>query len=82
MEAMTPPQVDTHPLRMTKYCQMPEFVENDTWREPTFTTASFKNSHYNKAHYNNPDFQPEVYNPDAAEEHEKMEASVRGPRRR
>ena len=58
--------VDSHPLRMTKYCQMPEFVENDTWRgTDTLTTPTFKNSHFNKAHYNNPDFQPEVYNPEA-----------------
>ncbi|KAH8897568.1 cysteine proteinase, partial [Thozetella sp. PMI_491] len=54
---------EAHPLRMTKYCQLPEFIENDTWVEPTFTTATFKNSHFNKAHYNNPDFQPEIYNP-------------------
>lgn len=62
-----PPQ--THPLRFSEYCQLPEYVENDTWREPTFQTRTFKNSHFNKAHYNNPNFQPEEYKP-GADEHE------------
>ncbi|KAL2016595.1 hypothetical protein VTK56DRAFT_3296 [Thermocarpiscus australiensis] len=58
-----PPQ--THPLRFSEYCQLPEYVENNTWREPTFQTTTFKNSHFNVAHYNNPNFQPEEYKPDA-----------------
>jgi len=58
----TPP-LQLHPLRFSEYCQMPEYVENDTWREPSFQTSSFKNSHFNVAHYNNPNFQPEEYKP-------------------
>ncbi|KAJ4420209.1 hypothetical protein N0V85_000694 [Neurospora sp. IMI 360204] len=59
-----PPRQQTHPLRFSEYCQMPEYVENDTWREPTFQTSTFKNSHFNVAHYNNPNFQPEEYKPE------------------
>ncbi|CCC07718.1 hypothetical protein SMACR_01285 [Sordaria macrospora] len=59
-----PPPQQTHPLRFSEYCQMPEYVENDTWREPTFQTSTFKNSHFNVAHYNNPNFQPEEYKPE------------------
>lgn len=59
-----PPPPQTHPLRFSEYCQMPEYVENDTWREPTFQTSTFKNSHFNVAHYNNPNFQPEEYKPE------------------
>lgn len=57
------PQPQTHPLRFSEYCQLPEYVENNTWREPTFQTTTFKNSHFNVAHYNNPNFQPEEYKP-------------------
>ena len=60
-----PPPQQTHPLRFSEYCQLPEYVENDTWREPTFQTSTFKNSHFNFAHYNNPNFQPEEYKPEA-----------------
>ncbi|KAL2256068.1 hypothetical protein VTK26DRAFT_2238 [Humicola hyalothermophila] len=70
MSMSTPvPPPQTHPLRFSEYCQLPEYVENDTWREPTFQTRTFRNSHFNKAHYNNPDFQPEEYKPEA-DEHE------------
>jgi ubiquitin thioesterase protein OTUB1 len=60
-----PLQPQTHPLRFSEYCQLPEYVENNTRREPTFQTATFKNSHFNVAHYNNPNFQPEEYKPEA-----------------
>jgi len=74
-----PQQQQTHPLRFSEYCQLPEYVENGTWREPTFQTSTFKNSHFNVAHYNNPNFQPEEYKPDA----EEFEVVVRsGPRKR
>ncbi|KAK3693692.1 peptidase C65 Otubain-domain-containing protein [Podospora appendiculata] len=63
----TPAPQQTHPLRFSEYCQLSEWTENDTWREPTFQTSTFKNSHYNVAHYNNPNFQPEEYKPDADE---------------
>ncbi|KAK0628228.1 peptidase C65 Otubain-domain-containing protein [Bombardia bombarda] len=56
-------QQQLHPLRFSEYCQLPKYVENDTWQEPTFQTSSFKNSHFNVAHYNNPNFQPEEYKP-------------------
>jgi len=59
-----PPQ-QTHPLRFSEYCQLPEYVDNGTWKEPTFQTSTFKNSHFNVAHYNNPNFQPEEYRPEA-----------------
>lgn len=58
-----PPQ--THPLRFSEYCQLPEYVDNNTWRETTCQTSTFKNSHFNVAHYNNPNFQPEEYKPEA-----------------
>ncbi|KAK4673834.1 hypothetical protein QC763_115410 [Podospora pseudopauciseta] len=57
--------LQTHPLRFSEYCQLPEYVENDTWREPSFQTSTFRNSHFNVAHYNNPNFQPEEYRPEA-----------------
>ncbi|KAK1775677.1 peptidase C65 Otubain-domain-containing protein [Copromyces sp. CBS 386.78] len=72
-----PPQ-QTHPLRFSEYCQMPEYVENDTWREPTFQTSTFKNSHFNVAHYNNPNFQPEEYKP----ENDEYDPPPRGGRKR
>lgn len=56
-----------HPLRFSEYCQLREYTDNNTWREPSFTTATFKNSHFNVAHYNNPNFQPEEYKPEADE---------------
>ncbi|KAK3383514.1 peptidase C65 Otubain-domain-containing protein [Lasiosphaeria ovina] len=62
--APTTPQQD-HPVRFNKYCQLPEYVANGMWREPTFLTTTFKNSHFNVAHYNNPNFQPEEYKPEA-----------------
>jgi len=58
-----PARNGTPPLRFSEYCH-PSFIENDIWREPTFTTNTFKNSHFNVAHYNNPNFQPEEYRPD------------------
>jgi ubiquitin thioesterase protein OTUB1 len=70
MPVPTPaPAPQTHPLRFSEYCQLPEYVENNTWREPTFQTTTFKNSHFNVAHYNNPNFQPEEYKP-GAEDHD------------
>lgn len=68
MPTPAPPQ-QTHPLRFSEYCQLPEYVENTTWREPTFQTSTFKNSHFNVAHYNNPNFQPEEYKPET-EDHD------------
>ncbi|KAK4236105.1 peptidase C65 Otubain-domain-containing protein [Achaetomium macrosporum] len=59
------PAAQTHPLRFSEYCQLPEYVENNTWREQTLQTTTFKNSHFNVAHYNNPNFQPEEYKPGA-----------------
>ncbi|KAK4447455.1 peptidase C65 Otubain-domain-containing protein [Podospora aff. communis PSN243] len=59
-----PPQ-QTHPLRFSEYCQLPEYLDNGPWKEPTFQTSTFKNSHFNVAHYNNPNFQPEEYKPEA-----------------
>ncbi|KAK0656283.1 peptidase C65 Otubain-domain-containing protein [Cercophora newfieldiana] len=59
------PAQQTHPLRFSEYCQLPEYVDNGTWKEPTFQTSTFKNSHFNVAHYNNPNFQPEEYKPEA-----------------
>ncbi|AEO65607.1 f269be01-2657-4f0a-9429-421a051efec3 [Thermothielavioides terrestris] len=59
-----PPAPQTHPLRFSEYCQLPEYVENNTWREQTLQTSTFKNSHFNVAHYNNPNFQPEEYKPE------------------
>ena len=73
-----PPPQQTHPLRFSEYCQMPEYVENDTWREPTFQTSTFKNSHFNVAHYNNPNFQPEEYKP----ENDEYDPPPRGGRKR
>ncbi|KAM7201919.1 Peptidase C65 Otubain domain containing protein [Naviculisporaceae sp. PSN 640] len=61
------PGLQHHPLRFSEYCQMPEYVENVTSREPTFQTSTFRNSHFNVAHYNNPNFQPEEYKPDSDE---------------
>ncbi|KAK5656367.1 hypothetical protein OQA88_4747 [Cercophora sp. LCS_1] len=60
-------QVQTNPLRFSEYCQLPEYVGNNSWpKEPDLQTATFKNSHFNTAHYNNPNFQPEEYKgPDA-----------------
>lgn len=70
MPVPTPaPAPQTHPLRFSEYCQLSEYVDNNTWREPTFQTTTFKNSHFNVAHYNNPNFQPEEYKP-GAEDHE------------
>ncbi|KAH6630528.1 peptidase C65 Otubain-domain-containing protein [Chaetomium sp. MPI-SDFR-AT-0129] len=63
-----PPQ--THPLRFSEYCQLPEYVENNTWREQTLQTTTFKNSHFNVAHYNNPNFQPEEYKPESDDHHD------------
>lgn len=63
----TPPAQTNHPLRFSEYCQLPEYVGNNTWKEPTFQTSTFKNSHFNVAHYNNPNFQPEEYKPEADE---------------
>lgn len=57
------PAPQTHPLRFSEYCQLPEYVDNNTWREQTLQTTTFKNSHFNVAHYNNPNFQPEEYRP-------------------
>ncbi|KAL2145526.1 hypothetical protein VTI28DRAFT_6918 [Corynascus sepedonium] len=59
------PAPQTHPLRFSEYCQLPEYVDNNTWREPALQTTTFKNSHFNVAHYNNPNFQPEEYKPGA-----------------
>ncbi|KAK4227500.1 putative ubiquitin thioesterase [Podospora fimiseda] len=75
------PELETeqNPLRFSEYCQMPEFLENGTWREPNFQTSSFKNSHFNVAHYNNPNFQPEEYKPgedDPPPRNTKKRASV------
>lgn len=64
-----------HPLRFSEYCQLPEYVENDTWREPVFQSSTFKNSHFNVAHYNNPNFQPEEYKP----ENDEHELSLQRP---
>jgi len=64
IRAPAPPQ-QTHPLRFSEYCQLREYVDNGTWKEPTFQTSTFKNSHFNVAHYNNPNFQPEEYKPEA-----------------
>lgn len=61
-----PAPTGTPPLRFSEYCH-PSLVENDIWREQTFTTNTFKNSHFNVAHYNNPNFQPEEYRPDGDE---------------
>lgn len=58
------PALQTYPLRLSEYCQMPEYVENVNNREPTFQTSTFRNSHFNVAHYNNPNFQPEEYKPE------------------
>ncbi|KAK3298637.1 peptidase C65 Otubain-domain-containing protein [Chaetomium fimeti] len=64
LPAPTPaPAPQTHPLRFSEYCQLPEYVDNNTWREQTLQTTTFKNSHFNVAHYNNPNFQPEEYKP-------------------
>ncbi|KAK0737442.1 peptidase C65 Otubain-domain-containing protein [Apiosordaria backusii] len=68
------PPLQTHPLRFSEYCQLPEYVENDTWREPSFQTSTFRNSHFNVAHYNNPNFQPEEYRPET----EDYDAPQRG----
>ncbi|KAK4156760.1 peptidase C65 Otubain-domain-containing protein [Chaetomidium leptoderma] len=57
------PAPQTHPLRFSEYCQLPEYVDHSTWREQTLQTTTFKNSHFNVAHYNNPNFQPEEYRP-------------------
>ncbi|KAM7205259.1 Peptidase C65 Otubain domain containing protein [Rhypophila sp. PSN 637] len=57
----------TYHLRLSEYCQMPEYVENVTSREPAFQTSTFRNSHFNVAHYNNPNFQPEEYKPESDE---------------
>ena len=73
----TPAQV-SHPLRFSEYCQLPEYVGNNTWKEPTFQTSTFKNSHFNVAHYNNPNFQPEEYKPEADE----YELPLRGGNRK
>ncbi|KAL2161035.1 hypothetical protein VTH06DRAFT_8748 [Thermothelomyces fergusii] len=59
------PAQQTHPLRFSEYCQLREYVDNNTWREPALQTTTFKNSHFNVAHYNNPNFQPEEYKPGA-----------------
>lgn len=59
------PAPQTNPVRFSEYCQLPEYVENNTWREQTLQTTTFKNSHFNVAHYNNPNFQPEEYKPGA-----------------
>ncbi|KAK0730072.1 peptidase C65 Otubain-domain-containing protein [Lasiosphaeris hirsuta] len=65
------PAQQNHPLRFSEYCQLPEYVGNDTWRgEPVFQTSTFKNSHFNVAHYNNPNFQPEEYRPEADDYHD------------
>jgi ubiquitin thioesterase protein OTUB1 len=63
------PAPQTHPLRFSEYCQLPEYVDNNTWREQTLQTTTFKNSHFNVAHYNNPNFQPEEYRP-GSEDHD------------
>jgi ubiquitin thioesterase protein OTUB1 len=63
------PAPQTHPLRFSEYCQLREYVDNNTWREQTLQTTTFKNSHFNVAHYNNPNFQPEEYKP-GAEDHD------------
>ncbi|KAK4199798.1 putative ubiquitin thioesterase [Triangularia verruculosa] len=68
--------LQTHPLRFSEYCQLPEYVENDTWREPSFQTSTFRNSHFNVAHYNNPNFQPEEYRP-GIDDHEAPARSGR-----
>lgn len=68
----------THPLRFSEYCQLPEYVDNDTWREPTFQSSTFKNSHFNVAHYNNPNFQPEEYRPGCDE----SDVPTKGPGRK
>ncbi|KAK3372376.1 peptidase C65 Otubain-domain-containing protein [Podospora didyma] len=60
-------KVQEHPLRFSEYCQLREYIDNDTWKEPTFQSTSFKNSHFNVAHYQNPNFQPEEYKPGADE---------------
>ncbi|KAK4189800.1 peptidase C65 Otubain-domain-containing protein [Podospora australis] len=73
MTAVTPaapvmvPMPEICPVRFSEYCKLPEYIENDTWREPSFQTIMFKNSHFNVAHYNNPNFQPEEYVPDLEE---------------
>jgi ubiquitin thioesterase protein OTUB1 len=59
------PVGQAHPMRFSEYCQLPEYVEHNTWREQTLQTTTFKNSHFNVAHYNNPNFQPEEYKPEA-----------------
>ncbi|KAB5547271.1 peptidase C65 Otubain-domain-containing protein [Coniochaeta sp. 2T2.1] len=54
----------TDSVRFSVHCHPQFAMENETWKEPPFTTATFKNSHFNKAHYNNPNFQPEEYRPE------------------
>ncbi|KAK4679997.1 hypothetical protein QC764_0040510 [Podospora pseudoanserina] len=54
----------TLPLRFSEYSQLPEYVENLSWHEPSFQTSTFRNSHFNVAHYNSPNFQPEEYRPE------------------
>lgn len=71
------PAPQTHPLRFSEYCQLPEYVDNNTWREQTLQTTTFKNSHFNVAHYNNPNFQPEEYKPEADDHDTPPRASGR-----
>jgi ubiquitin thioesterase protein OTUB1 len=71
------PAPQTHPLRFSEYCQLPEYVDNNTWREQTLQTTTFKNSHFNVAHYNNPNFQPEEYKPGTDESEAPPRASGR-----
>ncbi|KAK3330649.1 peptidase C65 Otubain-domain-containing protein [Apodospora peruviana] len=73
--------LQAHPLRFSEYCQLREYTDNDTWREPTFQTTTFKNSHFNVAHYNNPNFQPEEYKP-GADEFENLSPRSGGGRKR
>lgn len=44
-----PLPVRRHTLGFSEYCH-PQLVENDTWRENSFTTNTFKSSHFNTAH--------------------------------
>jgi len=71
------PAPQTHPLRFSEYCQLREYVDNNTWREPALQTTTFKNSHFNVAHYNNPNFQPEEYKPGADDHDTPPRASGR-----
>lgn len=77
LPATPTPAPQTHPLRFSEYCQLREYVQNNTWREQTLQTTTFKNSHFNVAHYNNPNFQPEEYRPGSDDHDMPQRASGR-----